>query len=452
MEEMTRTMEFEALQEMLSERRYRELKDALAEMNEVDIAEFILEQPAEKTVLLFRMLPKEIAADVFSNLESDVQETIIASITDFELREIMDDLFVDDAVDMLEELPSNMVKRVLKNTAPEDRKLLNQFLRYPDDSAGSIMTAEFIDLKETMTVEDAIKRIRRIGEDAEMIYTCYVTDSRRHLIGVVTVKDLLLAQDDDKVIDLMEEDVMKVSTQTDQEEVARMFSKYDMLAMPVVDNENRLVGMVTIDDAVDVLEEEATEDIQKMAGQLPSEKPYLRMGIFETVKKRLPWLMILMISATVSGKILQNFEAAFVAIPMLVTCIPMLMDTSGNAGAQTSASIIRGLALKEVQTRDILKIVWREIRVSLCLGICLAAVNYIRLMIMFPHHYLESLVVSITAVAAICLANLMAGIMPIFATKIHLDPALVATPIITTVADALALISYFMIAKALLPI
>ncbi|MBQ1415521.1 MAG: magnesium transporter, partial [Lachnospiraceae bacterium] len=429
MEEMTRTMEFEALQEMLSERRYRELKDALAEMNEVDIAEFILEQPAEKTVLLFRMLPKEIAADVFSNLESDVQETIIASITDFELREIMDDLFVDDAVDMLEELPSNMVKRVLKNTAPEDRKLLNQFLRYPDDSAGSIMTAEFIDLKETMTVEDAIKRIRRIGEDAEMIYTCYVTDSRRHLIGVVTVKDLLLAQDDDKVIDLMEEDVMKVSTQTDQEEVARMFSKYDMLAMPVVDNENRLVGMVTIDDAVDVLEEEATEDIQKMAGQLPSEKPYLRMGIFETVKKRLPWLMILMISATVSGKILQNFEAAFVAIPMLVTCIPMLMDTSGNAGAQTSASIIRGLALKEVQTRDILKIVWREIRVSLCLGICLAAVNYIRLMIMFPHHYLESLVVSITAVAAICLANLMAGIMPIFATKIHLDPALVATPI-----------------------
>ncbi|MBR2737766.1 MAG: magnesium transporter [Lachnospiraceae bacterium] len=452
MEEMTRTMEFEALQEMLSERRYRELKDALAEMNEVDIAEFILEQPAEKAVLLFRMLPKEIAADVFSNLESDVQETIIASITDFELREIMDDLFVDDAVDMLEELPSNMVKRVLKNTAPEDRKLLNQFLRYPDDSAGSIMTAEFIDLKETMTVEDAIKRIRRIGEDAEMIYTCYVTDSRRHLIGVVTVKDLLLAQDDDKVIDLMEEDVMKVSTQTDQEEVARMFSKYDMLAMPVVDNENRLVGMVTIDDAVDVLEEEATEDIQKMAGQLPSEKPYLRMGILETVKKRLPWLMILMISATVSGKILQNFEAAFVAIPMLVTCIPMLMDTSGNAGAQTSASIIRGLALKEVQTRDILKIVWREIRVSLCLGICLAAVNYIRLMIMFPHHYLESLVVSITAVAAICLANLMAGIMPIFATKIHLDPALVATPIITTVADALALISYFMIAKALLPI
>ena len=452
MEEMTRTMEFEALQEMLSERRYRELKDALAEMNEVDIAEFILEQPAEKTVLLFRMLPKEIAADVFSNLESDVQETIIASITDFELREIMDDLFVDDAVDMLEELPSNMVKRVLKNTAPEDRKLLNQFLRYPDDSAGSIMTAEFIDLKETMTVEDAIKRIRRIGEDAEMIYTCYVTDSRRHLIGVVTVKDLLLAQDDDKVTDLMEEDVMKVSTQTDQEEVARMFSKYDMLAMPVVDNENRLVGIVTIDDAIDVLEEEATEDIQKMAGQLPSEKPYLRMGIFETVKKRLPWLMILMISATVSGKILQNFEAAFVAIPMLVTCIPMLMDTSGNAGAQTSASIIRGLALKEVQTRDILKIVWREIRVSLCLGICLAAVNYIRLMIMFPHHYLESLVVSITAVAAICLANLMAGIMPIFATKIHLDPALVATPIITTVADALALISYFMIAKALLPI
>ncbi len=446
------TMEFEALEEMLSERRYRELKDALAEMNEVDIAQFILDQPAEKAVLLFRMLPKEIAADVFSNLEPDVQETIINSITDFELREIMDDLFVDDAVDMLEELPSNMVKRVLKNTAPEDRKLLNQFLRYPDDSAGSIMTAEFIDLKETMTVEDAIKRIRRIGEDAEMIYTCYVTDSRRHLIGVVTVKDLLLAQDDDAVVDLMDDDVMKVSTHTDQEEVARMFSKYDLLALPVVDNENRLVGMVTIDDAVDVLEEEATEDIQKMAGQLPSEKPYLRMGIFETVKKRLPWLMILMISATVSGKILQNFEAAFVAIPMLVTCIPMLMDTSGNAGAQTSASIIRGLALKEVQTRDILKIVWREIRVSLCLGICLAAVNYVRLMIMFPHHYLESLVVSLTAIAAICLANLMAGIMPILATKIHLDPALVATPIITTVADALALISYFMIAKALLPI
>ena len=423
--EEEKKMDTEALQEMYDERRYRELKPALAEMNEFDIAQFILDQDSEKAqVLIFRMLPKEIAADVFSNLEPDAQETIIGSMNDFEIREIMDDLFVDDAVDMLEELPSNMVKRVLKTVAPEDRALINQFLRYPEDSAGSIMTAEFIDLKETMTVEDSIKRIRRIGEDAEMIYTCYVTDVRRHLIGVVTVKDLLLSQDDDMVTDLMDDDVIRVTTHTDQEDVARMFSDYDLLAVPVVDGENRLVGIITVDDAVDVMEEEVTEDIAKMAGQLPSDKPYLRTSVFRIAKNRLPWLMVLMLSATITGSILARFETVFAAIPMLVTCIPMLMDTGGNAGAQTSTIIIRSLALKEVEFKDILRVLWKEVRVSLMVGTILGAVNYIRLMFMFPGYYLESLVVSLTGVLTIVLANLIGGALPVLVSKIHLDPAL----------------------------
>lgn len=445
--------DYDALWEMLQERRYRDLKEAMAEMNEVDIAQFIIDlKPEEYAIIAFRALPKELAADVFSNLETDIQETVINAITDKELAEIMDDLYVDDAVDMLEELPANVVKRVLKNTSPDDRKLINQFLKYPENSAGSIMTAEFIDLKENMTVEDAIKRIRRTGEDKETIYTCYVLDIRRHLIGVVTVKDLLLAQDDDSVVDIMDEDVMKVTTTDDQEEVAYLFSKYDLLSIPVVDKENRLVGIITVDDAVDVMEQEATEDFEKMAAMIPSEKPYLKTGVWTLAKNRIPWLMVLMLSATVTGTILGRFEEAFQYFPILVTCIPMLTDTGGNAGNQTSTTVIRGMAVKDIELKDVFQVLWKEVRVAVICGTALSAVNFIRLLLMNPGKVMESLTISISVLFTVLLANTVASVLPLLAKRLNLDPALVASPALTTVVDAIALTVYFMIAKLLLPI
>lgn len=445
--------DYDALWEMLNERRYRELRDAMVEMNEVDIAQFIIDlKPEEYAIIAFRALPKELAADVFSNLEADIQEAIINAITDKELAEIMDDLYVDDAVDMLEELPANVVKRVLKNTSPDDRKLINQFLKYPENSAGSIMTAEFIDLKENMTVEDAIKRIRRTGDDKETIYTCYVLDIRRHLIGVVTVKNLLLAQDDDSVVEIMDEDVMKVTTTDDQEEVAYLFSKYDLLSIPVVDKENRLVGIITVDDAVDVMEQEATEDFEKMAAMIPSEKPYLKTGVWTLAKNRIPWLMVLMLSATVTGTILGRFEEAFQYFPILVTCIPMLTDTGGNAGNQTSTTVIRGMAVKDIELKDVFQVLWKEVRVAVICGSALSVVNFIRLLLMNPGKVMESLTISISVLFTVLLANTVASVLPLLAKRLNLDPALVASPALTTVVDAIALTVYFMIAKLLLPI
>lgn len=446
--------DFETLEAMVKNRQYRELKEALMEMNEVDIAQFILDiTPTEYAILAFRTLPKELAAEVFSNLESDVQEAIINAITDRELAAIMEELYVDDAVDMLEELPANVVKRVLKNTQPDDRQLINQFLKYPENTAGSIMTAEFVDLKENMTVEDAIKRIRRTGEDKETIYTCYVLDSRRHLIGVVTVKGLLLAQDDDLVVDIMDDDVMKVMTTDDQEEVAYLFSKYDLLSIPVVDRENRLVGIITVDDAVDVMEEEVTEDFEKMAALIPSEKPYLRTGIFSLAKNRIPWLMILMLSSTVTGAILGEFEGAFASWPILVTCIPMLTGTGGNAGGQTSTTIVRGMTIKEIELSDVFQVIWKEFRVALICGVALAAVNYVRVLLMYPGEpgiALQSLVISLALLFTVVLANTIAGILPLLAKRLNLDPALVAGPALSTIVDIIALLVYFMIVQMLL--
>lgn len=446
--------DFETLEAMVKNRQYRELKEALMEMNEVDIAQFILDiTPTEYAILAFRTLPKELAAEVFSNLESDVQEAIINAITDRELAAIMEELYVDDAVDMLEELPANVVKRVLKNTQPDDRQLINQFLKYPENTAGSIMTAEFVDLKENMTVEDAIKRIRRTGEDKETIYTCYVLDSRRHLIGVVTVKGLLLAQDDDLVVDIMDDDVMKVMTTDDQEEVAYLFSKYDLLSIPVVDRENRLVGIITVDDAVDVMEEEVTEDFEKMAALIPSEKPYLRTGIFSLAKNRIPWLMILMLSSTVTGAILGEFEGAFASWPILVTCIPMLTGTGGNAGGQTSTTIVRGMTIKEIELSDVFQVIWKEFRVALICGVALAAVNYVRVLLMYPKTpgiALQSLVISLALLFTVVLANTIAGILPLLAKRLNLDPALVAGPALSTIVDIIALLVYFMIVQMLL--
>jgi magnesium transporter len=361
------------LLEFLNQRNFAAVRKLLDDMNEVDIAELLEKLPAEKSIVAFRTLPKEVAAEVFSNLESDTQQYLVESITDQELHEILEDLSVDDAVDMVEELPANMVKRVLKVASKDTRALINKFLQYPENSAGSIMTAEFMDLRRNMTVKDSIRKIRRTGEDSETIYTCYVIDDQRILQGIVTVKDLLLSNDDCPIEELMDEDIIKATTTDDREDVANNFSKYDLLSMPVVDKENRLVGIITVDDAMDVMEQEATEDIQVMGAMAPEETPYLKTGVFRLAKNRIVWLLILMVSGMINGSILNNYEAAFSAMPILVSFIPMLTDTGGNAGSQSSTIVIRSMALGEVQMHDFWKVLWKEIRVSIMVGVVLSA-------------------------------------------------------------------------------
>lgn len=449
---MEREFDFELMLEYLNKRDYRSLRKVLEDENEVDVAEFIEELPSEKAAVAFRTLPKEMAAEVFSNLPPETQQVIIGAVTDNELSEIMDDLFVDDAVDMLEELPANVVKRVLKNADPQMRRLINQFLKYPENSAGSIMTAEFIDLKKSMTVSDAIKRIRRTGEDSETIYTCYVTDKSRKLEGIVTVKDLLLSEDDTQIEELMETDVITAVTEEDQEEVVSRMMKYDFIAMPVVDNENRLVGIVTVDDVMDVMEEEATEDFEKMAAMAPSEKPYLKTNVFELARHRIMWLLVLMVSGMITGGILGKYEAAFSTLPMLVTFIPMLTDTGGNAGSQSSTLVIRGMAVGDILPKDFLKVFWKELRVSMLVGAVLSAVNFIRLAITYPGNEMVAFTVAIAMFATVMMAKTIGGILPMAARLVHADPAIMAAPLITTIVDAFSLIIYFNVAQMLLPI
>ncbi|MBC5738165.1 magnesium transporter [Lawsonibacter faecis] len=444
--------QFEALRELTERRDYRALRTALAEENEVDIAEFIEALPEEKATVAFRTLPKELAAEVFSNLPPETQQVIIMSVTDRELSAIVEDLFVDDAVDMLEELPANVVRRVLKNAHPDTRKLINQFLNYPENSVGSIMTAEFMDLKKSMTVEAAIKHIRRTGEESESIYTCYVTDASRRLEGVLTVKELLLAGDEEIVADLMETDLITAETTEDREEAVARMMKYDFITMPVVDRENRLVGIVTVDDVMDVMEEEATEDFEKMAAIAPSEKPYLKTSAFSLAKHRIVWLLVLMISGMITGGILGRYEAAFAAMPLLVTFIPMLTDTGGNAGSQSSTLIIRGMAVGEIGPRDFFKVLWKELRVSLMVGAALSAVNYVRLILMYPGNEMTALTVALALFVTVLLAKTIGGILPMAAKLVHADPAIMAAPLITTIVDAISLVVYFKIACALLPI
>ena len=444
--------QFEALRELTERRDYRALRTALAEENEVDIAEFIEALPEEKATVAFRTLPKELAAEVFSNLPPETQQVIIMSVTDRELSAIVEDLFVDDAVDMLEELPANVVKRVLKSAHPDTRKLINQFLNYPENSVGSIMTAEFMDLKKSMTVEAAIKHIRRTGEESESIYTCYVTDASRRLEGVLTVKELLLAGDEEIVADLMETDLITAETTEDREEAVARMMKYDFITMPVVDRENRLVGIVTVDDVMDVMEEEATEDFEKMAAIAPSEKPYLKTSAFSLAKHRILWLLVLMISGMITGGILGRYEAAFAAMPLLVTFIPMLTDTGGNAGSQSSTLIIRGMAVGEIGPRDFFKVLWKELRVSLMVGAALSAVNYVRLILMYPGNEMTALTVALALFVTVLLAKTIGGILPMAAKLVHADPAIMAAPLITTIVDAISLVVYFNIACALLPI
>ena len=445
-------MDIQALLELLERRDLHALRAALLEENEVDIAEFLEELPQDKIVVVFRALPKEMAAEVFSNLEPDTQQVIIQSATDQEVSAIVEELYVDDAVDMLEELPANVVKRVLKAARPDTRKLINQFLNYPDNSVGSIMTAEFTDLKQSMTVAQAIAHIRRTGENSESVYTCYVTDAGRRLEGVLTIKELLLAQDDQLIADLMETDVITAETTEDQEEAVARMMKYDFISMPVVDKEGRLVGIVTVDDVMDVMEEEATEDFEKMAAMAPSEKPYLKTSVLSLAKHRILWLLVLMISGMITGGILGQYEAAFAAMPLLVTFIPMLTDTGGNAGSQSSTLVIRGMAVGEIQPKDFAKVFWKELRVSMLVGVVLSAVNFVRLIITYPGNHMVALTVALALFVTVLLAKTVGGVLPMVAKLCHADPAIMAAPLITTIVDAISLVVYFRIACALLPI
>ena len=445
-------MDIQALLELLERRDLHALRAALLEENEVDIAEFLEALPKDKIVVVFRTLPKEMAAEVFSNLEPDTQQVIIQSATDREVSVLVEELYVDDAVDMLEELPANVVKRVLKAARPDTRKLINQFLNYPDNSVGSIMTAEFTDLKQSMTVAQAIAHIRRTGENSESVYTCYVTDAGRRLEGVLTIKELLLAQDEQLIADLMETDVITAETTEDQEEAVARMMKYDFISLPVVDKEGRLVGIVTVDDVMDVMEEEATEDFEKMAAMAPSEKPYLKTSVLSLAKHRILWLLVLMISGMITGGILGQYEAAFAAMPLLVTFIPMLTDTGGNAGSQSSTLVIRGMAVGEIQLKDFAKVFWKELRVSMLVGVVLSAVNFVRLIITYPGNHMVALTVALALFVTVLLAKTVGGVLPMVAKLCHADPAIMAAPLITTIVDAISLVVYFRIACALLPI
>lgn len=447
---MNRMFDLSMLMELVEKREFRRLKELLPEMNEMDVAAFMEELDSEKTVVVFRMLPKELATDVFAFLPVEKQQHIINSITDTELQAIIDDLFVDDAVDMVEELPASVVKRVLQNAAPDTRALINQFLQYPENSAGSIMTAEYVGLKKTMTVEESFAYIRKHGVDKETIYTCYVMDGTRHLEGVLTVKDLLMNPYETVIGDIMDRHVICASTTEDQEIVAERFHKYDLLSLPVVDQEGRLVGIVTIDDVVDVIEQEATEDFEKMAAMAPSEKPYLKTGVLQLAKNRIAWLLVLMLSSMITGGVLGKYENAFAVIPLLVTFIPMLTDTGGNAGSQSSTLIIRGMAVGEIDVRDIFKVLWKEIQVGVLVGIVLGIVNYVRLIVMYPGNEMLCMTVVLSLFITVVLAKAVGCVLPILAKVCRMDPAIMAAPLITTIVDGFSLVIYFQIACRLL--
>ena len=430
----------EELNELLEQKQFAKLHAVIAETNEMDVALFMEQLTPMQQITCFRTLPKDQASDVFAELEPDTQQTIIDAITDQEIGHIIEDLFVDDAVDMLEEMPASVVKRVLKNAKPETRYLINQFLKYPEDSAGSIMTAEFMDLKKHMTVAQAIERIRRRGEDSESIYTCFVTNSKRVLEGVVSLKDLLLSQDDTTVEEIMTPDVIRATTLEDQESVAKTMMKYDFMAMAVVDQENRLVGIVTADDVMDVIQDEATEDIEKMAAIAPSDHPYLKTSVFVLAKNRIVWLLFLMLSAMVTGTILENYEAAFVAFPLLVTCMPMLTGTAGNAGSQASTLIIRGMSIGDIQLADWWKVTLKELRVAALCGAALCVVNTIRLMISFPGQTTITIVVSLSLFLIVIIAKFVGSLLPMLAKLIRVDPAIMASPLISTIMDSVSML------------
>lgn len=455
MEQVTVTLT-ETIRVLLEEKKFNTLRDILATMKPYDIAAVFEELQDEKTPILFRIMPKELAAETFVEMDDETQEYLIHGLSDSELKEVVDELFVDDAVDLIEEMPANVVKRILRQADKDMRKQINELLKYPEDSAGSIMTTEFIVLRPTMTAEMAIKRIRRTGVDKETIYTCYVTDENNRLIGITTVKDLLLAEDDDLVRELMEENVISVNTLDDQEHVAKKFSNYNFLALPVVDNENRLVGIVTIDDAIDVIQEEATEDIEKMAAVLPSDRPYMKTSVLGIYRKRIPWLLVLMLSATFTSAIISSFEGALASVIVLSSFIPMITGSGGNAGSQASVSVIRAVSLGEIEFKNIFMVLWKELRVSILCGLTLAAANFVKLMIFDlhsnPNAFMIALVVSLTLLGTIMMSKLVGATLPLLASKIGFDPAVMANPLISTVCDSLSLLIYFAISTSILNI
>lgn len=442
---------------LLDEKKYHSLRDILSTMNPADIAAIFDDLDQARLPLLFRLLPKELAAETFVEMEPEAQELLIQGFSDSELKEVIDELYVDDAVDIVEEMPANVVQRILTQAEPDMRKQINEILRYPEDSAGSIMTTEYVSLRPNMTVEEAILRIRRTGIDKETIYTCYVTRGHK-LIGLTSVKDLLLCEDDDATIEsIMQEHVITVGTLDDKEQVAQMFSKYNFLALPVVDTENRLVGIVTFDDAMDVMEDEATEDMEIMGGMTPSDKTYLRSSTFDLFKHRIPWLMLLMVSATFTGLIITHFESALAAQVALTAFIPMLMDTGGNSGSQSSVTVIRALSLGEIEFSDLPRVVWKEIRTAVLCGISLAAACFAKIMLVDRLMLgnkdvtcLVALVVCATMALTVLVAKVIGCVLPMLAKKVGFDPAVMASPFITTIVDALSLLIYFGIASVLL--
>mgnify|MGYP000876964515 CR=1 FL=1 len=439
-----------ALLQMLESKKYSTLRDMLITMNPSDVAGIFSDLEEKQVPLMFRLLPKELAAETFVEMEPDTQALLIQGFSDNELKEVLSELYVDDAADLVEEMPATVVRRILEQADPEMRSSINQILRYPENSAGSIMTTEYVALRPNMTVEESITRIRRQGVDKETIYTCYVTSSRKELLGVVTVREMLLTAPETIIDTLMDTNPIHVHTHDDQEEIAKMFSRYDMLAMPVVDSENRIVGIITIDDAVDVIQDENTEDFEKMAGMTPSDDTYLRTPVITLAKHRIIWLMVLMLSAMVTGAMLEYYEAAFVSIPLLVTFIPQIMDTGGNCGSQASTMIIRGLALDEISPKDFTKAWWKEIRVALLCSVALCTVNFIRIIIQY-HDPQVALVVSGTLLLTICMAKSLGCILPILAKILKLDPAIMASPLITTITDAFSILVYFNFALWYLP-
>lgn len=440
----------EDIKELLETKQYTRIRQELSELYDADIASILEDLSDEDMLKVFRILPKDAAADVFSYLEVDDQQTIITSLSEKDAANIINNMMADDATDLFEEMPATVVKRLLASASPDARRDINHLLKYPEDSAGSIMTVEYVDLKENLTVAQALERVRKVGVDSETINKLYVLDKSRTLLGTLTLRKLLLSDPDAVVGDIMHENAVACNTLMDQEEVARQFQKYDFTTMPVVDNENRLVGIITIDDVVDIMEEEATEDIEKMAAILPTDKPYMKTGIFETWKKRIPWLLLLMVSATFTGSIIKKFEDALSACVVLTTFIPMLMDTGGNAGGQASVTIIRGLSLEEITFRDFFRVVWKEARVALVCGATLAVCNFGKLLLIDKVTVSVALVVCLTLVVAVFIAKIIGCTLPMVAKKVGFDPAVMASPFITTIVDALSLIIYFAIATNLL--
>ncbi len=443
---------------LIENKKFSSLKDVLITMNSVDIAALLENIDREILPTVFRLLPKGLAADTFVEMDTDLQELLIECFSDRELKVVINELYADDAVDIVEEMPANVVSRILKQASADMRKEINELLKYPEDSAGSVMTTEFVNFRSTITANAALSIIHRTALDKETVNTCYVTDANRKLLGVVTLRSLIIANSEQEISEFMRTNVVKVTTDTDKETVANLLKKYDLIALPVVDNEERLVGIITVDDAIDVIEEETTEDIEKMAAILPTDKPYLKLGIFETVKNRIPWLLLLMISATFTGMIISSFEAKLQLFPALIAFIPMIMGTGGNSGGQSSTTVIRGLSLGEIEFKDIFKVIYKELRVALICGIILAIVNFLKVLIFdmwimgttFIGGIKENLIVSLTLLATVIIAKIVGSILPMVAQKIGLDPAVMASPFITTIVDAISLLIYFAITVIIL--